>query len=220
MLTFPKHNRYDYSVIDERPDYVLAGRKAARLLFDDQYRGLCLSQRDRLGFRQERRTPAAAQLLLARLRQSGRHLAHVRPVREPQLAGRRARQFSCSTTISGDGANAAAPAATRSSAMAAPTPSGRASCGARRARLIVATPESSARGRPPPKGWIGPGSRRARDARPPAEAGYPTSWTGASTTSRSVSARSGPILAVPYPEELNDIPAIVASQGPRSTSPT
>ena len=43
----------------------MARREATRLLRDHEYRGLCLSQRHRLGPRQEGGTAATAQLLLA-----------------------------------------------------------------------------------------------------------------------------------------------------------
>ena len=49
MLTLPKHNRYPYSVIDERPDYSWPGGKRLAVLRDYEYRGLCLPQGHRLG---------------------------------------------------------------------------------------------------------------------------------------------------------------------------
>ena len=65
-----------------------------------------------------------------------------------------------------------------------------------------------------PRGWLSPGSRRASSrpicCRRPATS---TRSTGATTTSRSqLDTRAGTLWSIPYPQELNDIPMIVARQ--------
>ena len=108
MLTLPQHHRYDYSVIGERKDYSWPGGKRLAFCVTHQYRGLRLSQGHRLGSGQEGRAAAAAQLLLARLRQPGRHLAAVRSVRTAQAAGGAQHQFAALRISPADLATASA----------------------------------------------------------------------------------------------------------------
>ena len=60
MLTLPKHNRYDYSIIGERNDYAWPGGEAVGHLLNHEYRGLRLSQRHWLGPRQEGRNRSSS----------------------------------------------------------------------------------------------------------------------------------------------------------------
>ena len=102
MLTLPKHNRYDYSVIGERKDYSWPGGK--RLAFCTTTNIEVYAYRKGTGWDpgQEGRAAAAAQLLLARLRQPRRHLAAVRSVRAAQAAGRAQHQLAALRISSAD----------------------------------------------------------------------------------------------------------------------
>ena len=99
------------------------------------------------------------------------------------------------------------------SATAAPTPSARTGCGKRTRRgLIAEATESITRlTRKQPEGWLGPGlaeSRVTLDLLKEAGYRYVMDWP-LDDQPVWMKTRAGPILSVPYPTELNDLPALV-----------
>lgn len=80
------------------------------------------------------------------------------------------------------------------------------------ALIAEATAEIARREGAPPKGWLGPWISESL-ATPDllAEAGYSYMLDWAMDDQPVwVGARAGPLLSVPYPQELNDIPAVIA----------
>jgi peptidoglycan/xylan/chitin deacetylase (PgdA/CDA1 family) len=80
-------------------------------------------------------------------------------------------------------------------------------------RLIVETTQAlAAGGHPAPRGWLSPWiseSRATPDLLVEAGYGYTLNWC-ADDQPIWMTTRAGPLLAVPYPQEINDIPSIVA----------
>ena len=216
-LTLPRHSRYDYSPIIERKDYSWPGGKRLAILHHYQHRVLRVRQRPRPRQREARRAADAAQLLMARLRQSRRHLAILRYVRRLEAAGGAQHQQPPLRLCAADIRSDPAPQRRDRRVMAARTPRiCMTLCGKPdEARVIKEITETFASHEgAPPQGWMGAGTYE--NATTPdllKEAGYKylMDWP-CDDQPIWMRTRSGPLLCVPYPAEINDSPAIVHRQ--------
>ena len=178
----------------------------------------------RLGPGEEGRAAAAAQLLLARLRQPRRHLAAVRAVRAAQTAGGAQHQLAALRVSPADHPTRYAQ---RGDEVV-----GHGRTNAERQgdlweldekRLIdeVTAEILSARAGRRTAGWARPRPRATSRIDLLKEAGYKyvMDWP-ADDQPFWLRTRSGPILSVPYPAELNDPPRSSIARIRRASSPT
>ena len=212
----PAHGRFDYRPITRPARLRLAERRPAGGLPRLQPRALRLRRRPGRQHRPGVAAARRAELRLARIRQPGRRLALPRTVRQLGAAGRHARSTPRSTTTAPNWSRPASRAATSSSAMATPTPNARAAWARPTKRALLRAlprPHAAASGARR-TGWLSPWISESR-CTPDllAEAGYrytpqlvPRRPAGAPCARAAAST----LWSVPYPQELNDIPMIVA----------
>ena len=201
------------------PRLRLAERRAAGGLPGLQPRALRLRRRPG---RQHRAGVAAArraELLLARIRQPGRRVALPRAVRQPGPAGRHAAQHRAVRPLprAGRGLRGARRRTRSATATATARAPGRAGRGRRGARCCADCRERIAGRKRRGAGRLALALdlREPPHARPAGRGRLPLhASTGATTTSRvRMRTRGGGTLwSVPYPQELNDIPMIIARQ--------
>jgi hypothetical protein len=218
----PTHDRYDYVPITRRPDY--AWPNGTRLAV---YLGLNLEHfafGEGLGAELAPGGPQPDVLNYA-WRDYGNRVGAWRCSScfdAARPAGHRAAQFR-DVRYAPSSWRRIARAATRSSATAAPIPSARASSTSRRARADRrddARSIAAAEGARPQAGSR-PGSRRAASRPTCCRGGLPLHAELVHGRPAGLDAHAaGPLLAMPYPQELNDIPAIVAGRTAPTPSPT
>ena len=157
--------------------------------------------------------PDVLNYLLARLRQSGRRLAAGAGVRRAPAAGHRARQLRSLRTLSRSssrrsgarGDEIAAHGRTNSERQSDLDEAGE------RALIAEATETIAAHEGTRPAGWLGPWiaeSALTPDLLQEAGYAYVLDWC-ADDQPLWLATRAGRILAVPYPQELNDSTAII-----------
>ena len=128
MLTLPKHNRYDYSVIDERPDYSWPGGKRLAVCVTTNIE--VYAYRKGTGWDPAKKGEPQQQRNYA-WRDYGNRVGIWRlfDLFEDLKFRRRTTSIRCSTNITPRSAIASASAATRWSGTGAPMPSARATSG-------------------------------------------------------------------------------------------
>ncbi len=213
----PTHGRFDYLPITRRADHAWpnGARLAVYLGFNLEHFAFGEGMGARIG--PGASAPGRAQLLLARVRQPGRRLALPRTVRQPRPAVEHLAQHRALRPLPGTGRGLGRRGgdelighghsnAERQADMAE----------ADEAALLADCRERMrAESGQAPAGWLSPWiseSRLTPDLLAEAGYGYTLNWCHDDQPIR-MRTRSGRTLwSVPYPQELNDIPMIIARQ--------